>query len=113
MSYSIDFRKHVFKIKDQEKLNDQEVCVRFGISTRTLYRWKKNIHPVEKRNKPATKINMEALRKHVQEYPDAYQYERASFFGVSANCILYALRRLKLSHKKNAIPSQVRSHKKS
>ena len=113
MSYSLDFRKQVLNIKSQENLNDQEVCMWFGISTRTLYRWKKNIHPVSKRNKPSTKIDMQALRKHVEEYPDAYQYERAAFFGVSANCILYALRRLKISHKKNVVPPQVRSSKKS
>ncbi|WP_317174714.1 IS630 transposase-related protein [Chryseobacterium antibioticum] len=65
-------------------------------------RWKIRIEPKTKRNKPATKIDMEALRKHV----DAYQYERAEVFGVSPNCILYALRRLKISHKKNADPSQ-------
>jgi transposase len=113
MSYSLDFRRQVLKIKHQEKLTDSEFCVRFGISTRTLYRWKKNIAPTRKRNRSATKIDMEALKKHVDEYPDAYQYERAAVFGVSPNCILYALRRLKISHKKNAVPSQIRPSKKS
>ena len=50
---------------------------------------------------------MEALKKHVEEFPDAYQYERAAFFGVSPNCILYALRRLNISVKKNTDSSQV------
>ncbi|CAA7387067.1 IS630 transposase-related protein [Chryseobacterium fistulae] len=113
MSYSLDFRKQLFKIKSQENLNDQQVSTRFGISTRTLYRWKKNIHLAAKRNKPSTKIDIQALKKHVEEYPDAYEYERATFFGVSPNCILYALRRLKISHKKNVVPPQVRSSKKS
>ena len=105
MSYSLDFRKQVFKIREQEKLTDQEVCSRFGISTRSLYWWKQNLIPLGKRNKPATKIDMEALKKHVEEFPDAYQYERAAFFGVSPNCILYALRRLNISYKKNTISS--------
>ena len=49
------FRKQVFKIKARDKLNDQEVSDRFGISTPTLLPWKKNLSPTLKRNKPATK----------------------------------------------------------
>lgn len=107
MSCSLDFRKQVFKIKELEKLTDQAVCKRFGISTRTFFLWKQNLIPIGKRNKPSTKIDMEALKKHVEEFPDAYQYERAAFFGVSPNCILYALRRLNISVKKNTDSSQV------
>jgi hypothetical protein len=108
MSYSLDFHKQVFKIKPQEHLSDAVVSGRFGISVRTLLRWKKQLAPKLTRNKPATKIDMEALKKHVEDYPDAYQYERAQVFGVSPNCILYALRRLKISRKKNAISPQSR-----
>ncbi|MFY7815647.1 MAG: IS630 transposase-related protein [Chryseobacterium taeanense] len=42
---------------------------------------------------------MQILKKHMEEYPDAYQYERAAFFEVSTNCILYTLRRLDISRK--------------
>ncbi len=107
MSYSLDFRKQVFKIKDKERLTYQQASDRFGVSIRTLFHWSKELIPKSGRNKPATKIDMEALRKHVEAYPDAYQYERAAFFGVSPNCILYALRRLNISHKKNAVSSPV------
>ncbi|MDR2928479.1 MAG: transposase [Cytophagaceae bacterium] len=65
------------------------------------------------RNKPATKINMEALQKHVEDYPDSYQRERAEYFGVSYGCILYALRRLRISNKNNTVSSQGRRGKKS
>ena len=105
MSYSLDFRKHVFKIKEREALNFEAVSVRFGISVRTLFRWQIRLEPKTTRNKPATKIDMAALEKHVEDYPDAYQYERASALGVSPNCILYALRRLKISRKKNFFSS--------
>ena len=108
MSYSLDFRKHVFKIKAKENLSFEAVSARFGISTRTLFRWKNRLEPHTTRNKPATKIDMEALKKHVEDYPDAYQYERAAIFGVSPNCILYALRRLKISRKKNFFSSESR-----
>lgn len=48
---------------------------------------------------------MEALRKDVQDYPDRYQYERAKIFGVSQSAIFYALKRLNISYKKNAVSS--------
>ena len=109
----MDFRKQVFKIKENYNLSLRETGERFNVPVRTLQRWKARIEPKTQRNKPATKIDMEALRNHVEEFPDAYQYERAAHFNVSPNCILYALRRLKISHKKNVLPSQVGSGKKS
>jgi len=48
---------------------------------------------------------MEALRKDVEDYPDLYQHERAKKFGVGQSTIFYALKRLNISNKKNAIPS--------
>ena len=108
MSYSLDFRKHVFKIKEREALSFEAASVRFGISVRTLFRWKNRLEPKTTRNKAATKIDMAALEKHVEDYPDAYQYERASALGVSPNCVLYALRRLKISRKKNFFSSEIR-----
>ena len=106
MSYSLDFRKQVFKIKEEYNFSLRDTAERFNVPVRTLQRWKARIEPKTQRHKPATKIDMEALRKHVEDYPDAYQYEMAQLFGVSPNCILYALRRLRISHKKNAAPSQ-------
>jgi len=105
MCYSLDFRRQVFKVKDKENLTFQEVSDRFDISIRTLFRWQKQIEPKTKRNKPATKIDMEALSKDVSANPDHYQYERAKKFGVSQSAIFYALKRLKISYKKNAISS--------
>ena len=72
MSYSIDFRQQVFKIKEKANLSYEAVSKRFGISARTLFRWNKRFEPKTTRNKPATKIDMEALKKHVEDYPDAY-----------------------------------------
>ncbi|GFN45275.1 transposase [Candidatus Regiella insecticola] len=57
-------------------------------------------------NKPATKIDMEALAQDVATYPDDYQYERAQRFGVSAQGIRHALKRLRVSRKKNTSASQ-------
>jgi transposase len=105
MSYSLYFRKQVFKIKAKENLSFAAASERFGISVRTLFRWNNRLEPKTTRNKPATKIDMDALEKHVEAYPDAYHYERAAVFGVSPNGILYALRRLKISRKKNSFSS--------
>jgi len=105
MSYSLDFRRQVFKLNQKEELTFQELSDRFDIPIRTLFRWQKRIEPKVKRNKPATKVDMEALAKEVKEHPDLYQYERAKKFGVSQSTIFYALKRLKISYKKNAVPS--------
>jgi len=107
MAYSLDFRKRVFKIKDKEKLTFQEASDRFNIPIRTLFRWQNRLEPKTNRDKPSTKIDMDALRKDVEDYPDAYQYERALRFGVSQSAIYYALRRLDITNKKNAIPSKI------
>ncbi|MFT4202552.1 MAG: IS630 transposase-related protein [Chitinophagaceae bacterium] len=105
MSYPIAFRKQAFKIKAQEKLTFEETAERFGVPIRTLFRWQKRIEPKAKRSKASTKVDMEALRKDVEEHPDHYQYERAERFGVRQSTIFYALKRLKISNKKNAVPS--------
>lgn len=108
MSYSLDFRQQVFKIKQLENLTFQETSERFGVPIRTLFRWGNRIEPIVKRNKPSTKIDMETLKKEVEQKPDAYQYEHAKKFGVAQSTIFYALKRLNITHKKNAIPPESR-----
>lgn len=103
MSYSLDFRQRVLKQKEEEGLTFQATSRRFGLGMRTLFRWQIRIKPKLKRNKPATKINMEALEKDVQKHPDAYLSERAKRFGVSVTGIFYALERLGMSYKKNSV----------
>ena len=44
---------------------------------------------------------MQQLKEDVIKYPNLYQYERADKFKVSQNCIHKALKRLKISYKKN------------
>ncbi len=106
--YSLDFRKHVFKMKDEKKLTFEETSKRFGVSIRTLFSWQERLEPKTKRDKPATKIDMEKLKSDVAKNPDAYQYERAEKFGVTASAIGYALKRLNISYKKNAISPKSR-----
>ncbi|MDE9545722.1 IS630 transposase-related protein, partial [Xenorhabdus bovienii] len=44
----------------------------------------------------------ETLIADVKNYPDDYQWERAKRLGVSQSAIHYALKRLKITVKKNA-----------
>jgi transposase len=111
MTYSVDFRKKVLEIKAEAGLSCEEVSKRFKIGIMRVVRWGKRIEPKRTRNKPAVKINMEALKEDVREYPDAYQYERAARFGVSQKGIANALRRLGVSYKKNSESSQGGSRK--
>ena len=104
--YSLDFRKRVLAIKEKEQLTFQQTSDRFDVSIRTLFSWIKRIDPKLKRNKPATKIDMEALAKDVEKNPDRFQYERARDYGVSQWAIGRALRRLNIRHKKNSESSQ-------
>ena len=100
MTYETSFRKHVFKIKEKEKLTYEQTSKQFGINIRTLLRWKHKPIYTNRRNKPATKINMEGLKKDIDNRPDDYNYERAARFEVSTHAIWAAMRRLKISHKK-------------
>ncbi len=111
MTYSIDFRKKVLAIKEKEQLTYEETAKRFQIGKTTLVRWHTKLEPQKTRNKPATKINMDVLKADIEEYPDAYQYERAKRLGVSQVGILRALRRLGVTYKKNTQASQGGSRK--
>jgi transposase len=101
MTYSIDFRRKVLSIKDKENLTIEETAKRFDVGVASVVRWSSRLEPCLTRNKPATKINTEALAKDVEMYPDDYQYERAARFNVSQRGIGDALKRLKISHKKS------------
>jgi transposase len=106
MTYSTDFRRKVLDIKEKEKLTTDETAKRFGIGTANLSRWDKILEPKRTRNKPPTKIDMEALKRDVELYPDAYHHERALRFSVTEGGIRKALKRLGISYKKNAETSQ-------
>ena len=110
--YSLDFRKKVLSIRNEERLSIRDISKRFRLSRDTVFRWTKKIEVTVKRNRPAIKIDMEALKRDVEQYPDAYIYERAKRFGVSSSGMRKALIRLGITYKKNAKTSQSRSRKK-
>jgi hypothetical protein len=81
MTYPLKFRQKVYSTKKKFHLTFEQTSERFDISIRTLFRWQQQLEPLTKRNKPATKIDMDALAQHVNEHSDAYLYERAKVFG--------------------------------
>lgn len=111
MTYSRDFRMKVLAVREQENLSMAKVAKRFGVGLKSVLRWSQNIESITKRNKPATKIDMEALKRDVEQYPDAYQYERAERLGVSEGCVFHALKRLNVTYKKNPKSPQGGSRK--
>ena len=106
MTYPLKFREKVFATKDKFDLTFEETSQRFDIPVRTLFRWQRKLEPCTTRNKPATKIDMEALAKDVEMSPNAYLWERAKRFNVRLESIFYALKRLGVSVKKNTQTSQ-------
>lgn len=106
MTYSSDFRRKVLSVRDKEGLTIAAVATRFSVGIASVTRWIKNPVAKQTRNKPATKIDMEALAQDVIDHPDAYQYERARRLGVSEKGIGHALRRMGLSYKKNSKTSK-------
>ncbi len=101
MTYSIDFRRKVLSVREKEGLTIAQVAKRFCVGIASVTRWLSNIEPKLNRNKPATKIDMQALAQDVKDHPDAYQYERATRLGAAEKTVGHALRRMGISYKKN------------
>ena len=94
------------EIKAKDDLSFEETALRFGVSKSSVSRWAKRLEPCRTRNKPATKIDLDQLIRDVEQHPDAYQHECAERFGCSQRGICEALKRLKISRKKNFFPSE-------
>ncbi len=76
MTYSLDFRRKVLDVRDKDKLTIAEVSTRFCVGIASVVRWIKEIEPKTHgfRNR---KLDIEALKQDILEFPDSYQYERA------------------------------------
>ena len=87
MTYSIQFRKKVLKLQEEGE-SFVKLSKRFGISTTTITRWKKQLEPKKNRNKKPVRLDEQALKQDILKYPDSYGYERAPRLGVSTSCML-------------------------
>ena len=101
MAHSIDLRRRVVDFVN-EGGTKAEASRRFKVSLWCVYDWFKRDDLTPKKSSTRhRKVDKEALRRHVRDYPDALLRERAQHFGVHINAIWYLMRRMKLTHKKN------------
>ena len=105
MSYDSKYRRRALEYWEDGH-NQRETAKVFNISTSTLQEWKsqlKNTGKLESKKRVETwrKIEPIKLREYVTEHPDAYLREIAEEFGCSDTAVMKALRRLKISRKKN------------
>ena len=99
MSYPIHFRKKILA-KLEEGQSIRAVAQHFEINKNTIVEWKKRIEIKRTRPRKPSKVDYDALRADVEQYPDDYQYERAARFGCSTSTIGDALKRLNITVKK-------------
>ena len=103
MTYSTDLRKRVLDFIETGG-KKAEAARRFSLNRSTIYRWLAAEDPLSS-EKPGPKnmrvLDETALKKHVADFPDLTQNERASHFGVSESSIAYGLRKLGITRKKN------------
>ena len=105
MSYDIKYRRRAIEYWNDGHSKSETAAV-FKVGTTTLQRWKSQQQETgtlasKKRKETWRKIDPDRLRKYVEENPDAYQYEMAAAFGVRLYAIQKALKRLKITRKKN------------
>lgn len=101
MTYPASYRKKVLSYREKHGLSLRETAKRFNIGFCSIARWQTRPEPAKTRTTPPRKIPNKALYADVKKYPDDFQHERAARFSVTAPAICLALKRLKLSRKKN------------
>ena len=109
MSYSKEYRERTIGYRQAGHTLEQTHQV-FKVSISTIREWEtrlKETGDLEKNelHRNFRKIDPEKLKAYVEEHPDAYQWELAEVFGCSESGIRDALRRYKITRKKdNALP---------
>ncbi len=106
MTYGIEFRRHVLSVREKEGLSFAQTASRFSVGVASLTRWAKSPEPKTTREGRPRKIDLEKLAQDVRDHPDAFQYERATRFGVTPKAIWQALRKLGVTYKKSNAASE-------
>jgi transposase len=107
MSYDIKLRRRAIEYWNAGHSKKETASV-FKVNPDTLQEWKKQqketgtLEP-KTRRETWRKIDPERLTKYLEQHPDAYLKEMAEEFECSDVAILKALRRLKISRKKNYV----------
>lgn len=104
MAYSEDYRKRA--IEYYETHTQKELYEAFKIYASEVNKWKILLAETGslKPNYPKTrekKIDMKKLAMAVEEKPGAYLREHAVAFGCTKQAVHYAMKKLKVTNKKN------------
>jgi len=105
MAYDIKFREKVLNYVDKGN-SIQKAHEVFEVGTATIKGWKrlrKETGKLEKRPLKRTnrKICPDRLIAYITERPDSYLSELAEVFNCTEPAVFYAMKRLKISRKKN------------
>lgn len=105
MKYDINYRLRALEYWANGHTKNEAAEV-FKVDLATLYRWRtllKESGSVESKARTRSWSKVEPIRllQFLEKRPDAYLKEIAEEFGCSDAAIFYALRRLKISRKKN------------
>jgi transposase len=105
MAYSIDFRKKAIEYMEKGH-SKEELYEAFGIYPSRITAWRKllketgSLEPQYKETRER-KIDLEELTAALERKPDATLGELAKLFDCTEVAIFYALKRAKLTLKKN------------
>lgn len=102
MAYDIDLRKRVIQFVRSGGSKTEAARI-FGINRDTIYDWlsRKTLNPMPSKTRNR-KIDKDALKRHVEEHPDALLRERAAYFDVHIHSIWHAMRKMGYRKKKSA-----------
>jgi transposase len=105
MSYDVKYRRRAIAYWN-EGHSKRETAQVFGVNASTLQEWKGKLKETgdlkpKKRKETWRKIEPLRLKEYIEQHPDAYLKEIAQEFGCTDVAVLIALRRLKISRKKN------------
>ncbi|GHU80214.1 transposase [Clostridia bacterium] len=105
MSYDIKYRRRALEYWGEGNSKGKTAEV-FRVNPSTLQRWKSRLKETgkveaKKRSQTWRKIEPSRLLEVMEEHPDAYLKEIVKEFGCSGVAISKALRRLKITRKKN------------
>ena len=104
MAYSIDYIKRAVEYKD-EGHTFKELREIFKIPPQTYYNWTERLACGEHKQKLPVprfrKIDKQKLEQMLEDHPDAYLAELAAPFNCSAQAVFYALKKNRITVKKN------------
>ncbi len=101
MPYSLDLRKKVIDYVERGGGVTKASQI-FQVGRASIYRWlnRENLEATKVKRR-RRKLNWEALKQDVRENPQQRLIDRAIKFEVQPSAILYALRQMKITRKKN------------